>query len=128
MVLLVPKASRLKSAQELWQRDKINEPLICLPAQELLTRLFQTRLTELDVEWLPTIEASSTDLIETYVASGLGIGMSVLVPGRALPENVRALALKDFPPAQIGALWRGKNTPLLDTFLDVVKQRARELK
>jgi len=128
LVLLVPNASRLKSAEELWQRDKINEPLICLPAQELLTRLFQTRLAELEVEWLPTIEASSTDLIETYVANELGLGISVQVPGRTLPENVRALPLKDFPPAQIGALWRGKITPLLDTFLNVVKQRASELK
>lgn len=128
MVLLVPKSSRLKSAEELWQRDKINEPLICLPAQELLTRLFQARLAELDVQWLPTIEASSTDFIETYAADGLGIGMSVQVPGRRLPDNLRVLALKDFPPARIGALWRGKKTPLLDTFLAVVRQRARALK
>ncbi len=128
MILLVPKVSRLKSAAELWQRDKIDEPLICLPAQELLTRLFQARLAELEVDWLPTIEASSTDLIETYAAGGLGIGMSVQVPGRALPDNVRAIALKDFPPARIGALWRGKTTPLLETFLDVIRQRARELK
>ena len=128
MVLLLPKASKLKSAQELWQRDKLSEPLICLPAQELLTRLFQARLAELEVEWFPTIEASSTDLIETYVAGGLGIGMSVQVPGRLLPDNVRVLALKDFPPARIGALWRGKNTPLLDAFLNVAKQRAKEIK
>ena len=128
MVLLVPKSSRLKSAQELWQRDKIIEPLICLPAQEQLTKLFQMRLAELEVEWLPTIEASSTDLIETYVASGLGIGLSVEVPGRALPDNVRALALKDFPAARIGAVWRGKSTPLLTAFLDLARQRAQKLK
>ncbi|MEI8288085.1 MAG: LysR family transcriptional regulator [Verrucomicrobiota bacterium] len=127
MVLLVPESSSLKSAQELWARDKISEPLICLPAQESLTRLFQSRLAELETEWFPTIEASSTDLIETYVASGLGTGISVKVPGRSLPENVRALVLKDFPPARIGAVWRGKTTPLLDAFLSVVKQRAKEI-
>jgi len=27
----------------------------------------------------------------------------------------------------IGALWRGKNTPLLDAFLDMARQRAREI-
>ena len=117
----------MKLPQELWQRDKINDPLICLLEQELLNRLFQSRLAELEVEWFPTIEASSTDLIETYVANGLGLGMSVQVPSRSLPQNVRALALKDFPPARIGALWRGKNTPLLDAFLNVAKQRAKEI-
>ena len=57
-------------------RDKIDEPLICLPAQEVLTKIFQAKLAEIGVEWFPTIEASSTDLIETYVATGLGVGLS----------------------------------------------------
>jgi DNA-binding transcriptional LysR family regulator len=127
MILLVPETSKLKSAEELWQRDKINEPLICLPAQELLTKMFQAKLAELEVEWFPTIEASSTDLIETYVAGGLGLGLSVAVPQKKLPENVRALPLKAFPPVLIGVLWRGKSTPLQDTFLDMARQRAKEL-
>lgn len=127
MILLVPKTSKLKSAAELWTRDKINEPLICLPAQELLTKLFQARLAELETEWFPSIEASSTDLIETYVAEGLGLGLSVAVPKKPLPEKVRALPLKDFPPILIGALWRGSSTPLLDAFLDMARQRAVDL-
>jgi len=72
MVLLVEKSNPLKSAEELWRRDKILEPLICLPAQEALTKNFQSKLSALRVEWYPTMEASSADLIETYVASGLG--------------------------------------------------------
>ena len=127
MILLVPETSKLKSAEELWQRDKINEPLICLPAQELLTKMFQAKLAGLEVEWFPTIEASSTDLIETYVAGGMGLGLSVAVPKKKLPENVRALPLKGFPPVLIGVLWRGKNTPLQDAFLDMARQRAKEL-
>jgi len=27
----------------------------------------------------------------------------------------------------IGVLWRGKNTPLQDAFLDMARQRAKEL-
>lgn len=127
MVLLVEKSSRLQSAEELWKRDKIDEPLVSLPAQEVLSKVFQARLAELDVEWFPSIEASSVDLIETYVADGLGIGVSVAVPRKALPANVRMLPLKGFPPAMIGALWRGKTTPLLDAFLDMARQRAREI-
>jgi DNA-binding transcriptional LysR family regulator len=127
MVLLVEKTSRLKSAAELWARDTIDEPLICLPAHETLTKYFQARLMELGVEWFPAIEASSADLAENYVASGLGIGVAVAVPGRPLPKNVRALPLEDFPPALIGALWRGKKTPLLDALLTLAGLQAREL-
>jgi DNA-binding transcriptional LysR family regulator len=127
MVLLVEKNSRIKAAAELWKRDKIDEALICLPAHEALTRNFQTRLAALGVEWFSTMEASSADLIETYVASGLGIGVSVSVPGKALPKNVRALALQDFPSVVVGALWRGKKSPLLAAFLDMAKVRAKEI-
>jgi DNA-binding transcriptional LysR family regulator len=127
LVLLVEKSSRIQSAEELWKRDKIDEPLVSLPPQEMLTRLFQTKLAELEVEWFPAIEASSVDLIETYVSNGLGVGLSVAVPKKPLPNNVRALPLKNFPPALIGALWRGKNTPLLDAFLDMARQRAKEI-
>jgi DNA-binding transcriptional LysR family regulator len=127
LVLLVEKSSRFKAAAELWALDKITEPLICLPTHETMTKNFQARLAELGVEWFPSIEASSADLVESYVSSGLGIGLSVSVPGKPLLKNVRALPLADFPKALIGALWRGKNTPLLDAFLDMARQRAREM-
>jgi len=128
LVLLVEKKCSLKSAEELWARDKIADSLICLPVSEALTKNFLARLAELDVEWFPTVEASSVDLVETYVANGLGIGLGVAVPKRVLPANVRMLPLPDFPPALIGALWRGKSTPLLAAFLEMARQRAQELK
>ncbi len=74
-VLLVEKNSTLKSAAELWRRDKIEEPLICFPPGEPIGKGFQQKLAELGVDWFPSIEASSADLIETYVANGLGIGV-----------------------------------------------------
>jgi len=127
MVLLVPQDSPVKSAEELWRRDRIAESLICLPGHEQLAKNFQARLVKLGVEWYPTIEASSVDLIETYVATGLGIGISIAQPKRPPPAGVRVLPLKDFPPVLIGALWRGKTTPLLTAFLEVARARAREL-
>jgi DNA-binding transcriptional LysR family regulator len=127
MVLLVEKTSDVKSAEELWARDKILEPLICLPAHETLTKNFLARLESMGTEWFPTMEASSADLIETYVSNGLGIGVSVNVPGRRLPENVKMLSLKDFPVAVVGALWRGKKTPLMEAFMDMAQRRAAEI-
>lgn len=127
LVLLVEKDSPLKSAEELWKRDRITDSLICLPAHESVTKSFMARLAELDVEWFPTLEASSVDLVETYVANGLGIGLGVSIPKRPLPPSVRALPLKNFSPALIGAMWRGKKSTLLESFLEMSRKRAREL-
>jgi DNA-binding transcriptional LysR family regulator len=127
LILLVEKSSRIGSAEELWQRDKIDEPLICLPAAENAPRIFQEQLRKRGVDWFPSIEASSVDLIEAYVMNGLGIGLSVAIPQKSLPPKIRALPLPGFQPVVIGALWRRRKTPLLETFLNEVKLRARRL-
>jgi DNA-binding transcriptional LysR family regulator len=80
------------------------------------------------VDWFPGIEVSSIDLIENYVASGLGIGLSVLAPQTALGPGVRALALPDFAPVVIGALWQGKTSALQQAFLDELQLRAKKLR
>ena len=79
------------------------------------------------MDWFPSIEAGSADLIETYVASGLGIGVSVAIPKKTFPPKVRALPLAGFPPVVIGALWRGRKTPLLEAFLEEMQLRARRI-
>lgn len=127
LALLVEKNSRLKSAEELWKCDKITESLICLPPNESPTKNFLQQIRKLGVDWFPSIEASSTDLIETYVANGLGIGLSVAIPKKVLPAGVRSLPLPGFAPIVIGALWRGRVTPLVQAFLGEARLRAREL-
>ncbi len=126
-VLLVEKNSKITSAEQLWKRDKIDDVLICLPSGESITKNFLQKLGSLGVEWFPGIEASSIDLVETYVARGLGIGVGVAVPKKQLHANVRALPLEGFPPAVIGALWRGKTSPLLQSFLADARLRAKAL-
>ncbi len=127
VVLLVGKGSAIKSAGELWRRDRIDEPLICLPAAESLSKKFQEELQKRGVDWFPAIEASSVDLIEDYVAGGLGIGVSIAIPRKNSPPRVRALPLEGFPPVVIGALWRGFRTPLIEAFLAEAQKRAKEL-
>jgi DNA-binding transcriptional LysR family regulator len=127
LVLLVEKNSKVTAPEQLWKRDKIDETLICLPAGEAITKNFLTQLHQLGVEWFPGIEASSVDLIETYVARGLGVGVSVAVPKKPPASNVRALPLPGFPPAVIGVLWRGKTTPLLQAFLAEAQVRVKQL-
>jgi DNA-binding transcriptional LysR family regulator len=125
LVLLVEKGSRVTAADQLWKRDKIEEPLICLPAAEAITKNFQQGLTRLGVDWFPSLEVSSVELIETYVANGFGVGLSVQVPQARLSPKVRAVPLPDFPPVIIGALWRGKTFALLQAFLDELQLRAK---
>ena len=67
-------------------------------------------------------------MIETYVASGLGIGLSAAIPNKTFSPKVRALPLDGFPPVIIGALWRGRRTPLLEAFLEEMKRRAEQLR
>jgi len=128
MVLMVEKDSPLNSAEQLWKRDRIDDALICLPSQEGLCKRFQDGLTRLGVDWYPSIEVSSVDLIATYVLNGFGIGVSVLAPGTQLPPGIKALPLEgpEFTPILIGALWRGKGSPILQAFLDELQLRAKK--
>jgi len=127
LVLLVEKSSKITAPEQLWKRDKIEEPLICLPSAEAICKHFQQGLAKLGVDWFPSIEVSSVDLIETYVGNGFGIGVSVLVPRGSMSPNVRALPLPDFAPVIMGALWQGKTSALLQIFLDELQLRAKRL-
>ena len=129
LALLVEKNSGLTSAVQFWKRDRIQEPLICLPDAEAICKHFQQGLSRLGVDWFPSIEVSSIDLIETYVANGLGVGVSVLVPKSEIPANLQALELpkKDFAPVVVGVLWRGKTSALLQIVIDELQLRAKRL-
>jgi DNA-binding transcriptional LysR family regulator len=122
LVLLVPKQSRLRSADELWRQDRIHETLISLPEHEPVRRCFQEGLRKIGVDWFTGIEVSSLDLVEAYVANGDGLGLAVAVPRAKRSPQVRAL--RDFPPVTIGALWRGEPGALCQAVLDEMQRRA----
>ena len=127
LVLLVEKKSRFTKASDLWKLDKITEPLVCLPATETVCKNFQRGLHRLGVDWFPGIEVSSLELVETYVAAGLGIGLSVAIPNAKFSSKIRAIPLPDFIPILVGALWRGKASHLLQELLDEMQGRAKVL-
>lgn len=127
LVLLVPRRSPVKSAGEFWARATIEEPLICLPAGESLTRNFQRGLKRLGVDWPTSIEATSTQLVTQYVANGYGIGVSVDVAELVRHASVRALPLTGFEPVEIAALWRPPLDAAQEALRSAVEQRAREL-
>ncbi len=126
LVLLVHKKSKIKSAVELWRQDRIEEPLISLPATEVLSQLFQTGLKRHKTDWLPTIEAGSLELITWYVANGYGIGVNVHLPELVTHPKVRVLPLEGFAPYEVVVMCRGKPTPFLQLVLEEIQRYVRE--
>jgi DNA-binding transcriptional LysR family regulator len=118
LVLLVHKKSKIKSAAELWGRGEIEEPLICLPQTEAMSRIFRKGLQQRQVEWPQSIEASSMDLVTRYVANGYGIGLSINAAEVVRHPSVRVLPLDDFDSLEIAALWSGELTPLVRALLE----------
>jgi DNA-binding transcriptional LysR family regulator len=127
LALFVDKNSPIISAAQLWKQDKIHQPLICLPEAEAICINFRQGLAKLGVDWFSSIEVSSVDLIEAYVGSGFGIGLSIVQPKAKQAQNIRVIPLPDFPPVVLGALWRGKTSPMIQAFLDELKARANYL-
>lgn len=125
LVLLVEKGSRITSAGDLLGRDRIEESLICLPPFETIPRQFQQELDRKGWEWLPRIEVSSLALIEAYVAHGYGVGLYVDIPRYPYDPRIRVLRLQEFAPVVLGALWPGKLTPVLESFLTEIKHRIK---
>ncbi len=127
LMLILPRRSRIKAADELWAMDRIDEALVTLPSYEAMCRNFQEGLGRKGIEWFPSIEVSSLKLIETYVAEGYGIGLFLDIPTTKLSTHVRALPLHGFAPVLFGAMWRGKPSPVIKAFIDAAKNRAKQL-
>jgi DNA-binding transcriptional LysR family regulator len=127
MVLLVPKMSKITDAEQLWKQDPITESLICMPAAEVISKYLQQALAKRGADWFPSIEVSSLDLVQTYVANGFGSGIAVHIPGVSIIPGVRMLPLPDFPRVAVGALWRGRMSPLVQTFVSLLETRAKGL-
>lgn len=130
LVLLVEQRSPVKSAAELWRRDRLDDALISLPTNEAIYKNFQLGLEKLGVDWFTAIEVSTVELVETYVANGYGIGLSVQLPQFRHSDKVRVLPLPadPFTPVTIGALWQGRPNPLNQALLQTLQKAAAAIK
>jgi DNA-binding transcriptional LysR family regulator len=126
-VLLTLRDSPIRSARELWTREIIEEPLIVISEGAILTKLFQNELRRRNRRWPVAVEASSLTLVETYVAEGFGLGLSVAASRMLENPALRALPLPGFAPLVVAALWQGKLPPLPAAFLESVKVRAAQM-
>lgn len=126
LVLQVPKTWRIRSADTLLQEKRNSHPLICLPARETVTSIFQRELRRRGIQWATTIEASSLELITPYVADGRGVGLNVMLPEMVHHPHVRVLPLTGFQPLVIAALWRGEPPPMIRAIVDEGRRYVAE--
>jgi DNA-binding transcriptional LysR family regulator len=127
LVLLVPKKSKLTSAEQLWQKDRIEETLITVPSNQPICRAFQEGLAKLKVDWFSGIEVSTVEMVQTYVAKGYGIGVTVGAPKMEYHPEVRPLALEEFEMVTFGVLWQGRKSELLRALLNELETTASNL-
>lgn len=127
LVLMVPRNSKLKSAAELWKQREITEPLVTVPASETISRLFRKGLQRLKVKWPTAIEASSLELVASYVQRGYGLGVNVALPEILKQPGVRSLPLEGFEPVEVAIFWQGEPTPLIQLVLEESRCYVRDV-
>jgi DNA-binding transcriptional LysR family regulator len=127
LVLLVPKKSKLISAEQLWQKDRIDETLITVPSNQPICRAFQDGLSKLKVDWFSGIEVSTVEMVQIYVANNYGIGVTVGAPKMEYHPDVRVLPLEGFGLVTFGVLWQGRKTELLESLLLSLNDTAKDL-
>lgn len=127
LVLQVHPKSHYRSAADFWVKKKISLPLICLPETAAVAQTFQSELKRRGIQWPQTIEASTLDLVNRYVANGDGIGVNVEVSPNKKPSGVRVLSLEGFPPILMGAIWSGQLKPAAQAAVDGVYAYAKKM-
>lgn len=126
LVLQVHRKSPWRSAEELWARKKIGDPLVGQPATTRIMRGFQRGLKDRGVTWRQVVEASSAELVTRYVANGEGHGINVGLPSVVRHRDVRVLPLEGFEPMTMGVLWRGDPSPLVEAVIEEVQRYSHE--
>ncbi|MGJ8632751.1 MAG: LysR family transcriptional regulator [Luteolibacter sp.] len=126
LILLLPPGLKppKKGIRELAE----THPLIRPPQTTPVAKLFGKGLNRKNIRWPARIEISSIEVINTYVAKGFGIGLSLKIPGTKPPKGVTEFPLNGFPQLKIAALWRGKPAPLTTAILDGLRQRVKSTK
>ena len=75
------------------------------------------------------MEVSELGLIENYVSSGFGFGVTVDIPGKKWSAEIRTIKLPgSFPPLSIGAMHTGSLKAVAQRFIDLAKAYSAELK
>lgn len=124
VVLLVPKSLKLTTLDAILKSDRIDQTLISPPTSETITKNFTDALVRRGVVWPPGMEVSSLELVETYAASGFGIGLSVAIPGKPLDKRLRALPIAGLKPITVAVLRHPSLPPVARALIEEMRKRA----
>jgi DNA-binding transcriptional LysR family regulator len=130
LVLLVPKASRFRTASEIFEAlatESLEDPLISITAVELAPRRFREFLENRSLEWPSRVEVTDLELVEVYVQSGFGIGLSLAIPGGSLAKDLRVLPIPDITPLRLGAVWQGTPTAVMSTLIETLRSYVEKI-
>ncbi|NNF05679.1 MAG: LysR family transcriptional regulator [Candidatus Eisenbacteria bacterium] len=122
LALIVPKKHPARTAAALLKSHS-DESLISVPPGEPLSDLFQIELARRGQHWLPEIELADLSSLESYVESGMGVGVSVNLPPRS--KGLRALSLLRFPKLRVAAYYKKQASPALKLLLKILQQDAK---
>lgn len=121
LALALPPGTPAPRGRNGWMALMEKFPLIAPHPGDPVPRLFQRELAARGLKWDTAIEASSLDVVSACVSEGLGVGLTLEVPG----QRTRALRLPGFPRLVAAALWRGKPTPPVEALHHLVESEAR---
>lgn len=127
VILLVPKTLKIASVEELLKRDRIEHTLISPPLNETITKNFHDYLARRGVVWPPGMEVNSLELVETYAASGFGIGLTLAIPGKPLDKRLRALVVEGVKPITVAVLRHPSLPPVALALIEEMRNRAKSL-
>jgi DNA-binding transcriptional LysR family regulator len=130
LVLLVPKASRFRTASEIFEAlatESLEDPLISITAVELAPRRFREFLESRSLEWPSRVEVTDLELVEVYVQSGFGIGLSLAIPGSSPAKDLRVLPISDITPLRLGAVWQGAPTAVMSTLIETLRSYVEKI-
>ncbi len=127
MTLLVPEKLGIHQANDLLNTERIQVPLITLSGGDTVRRVFLDELRRREIEWLPSLELGSLDLVARYAAQGFGVGLGVKLARVRLPKGVMELPLTGFPPVVFSVFHQTRPSELVKVFIEESRTLAEEL-
>jgi DNA-binding transcriptional LysR family regulator len=127
LMLLVPKAWKIRSPDHFWNQKTIAEPLIIPSGSPCVCESWQVGLARRGRAWPPSIDVGSLHRLKRYVAERQGAGVTLGLPCLAVGEDVHALVPDGFPGVDVNLLWRKPATPQMEIMIGVARQRTAEL-
>lgn len=130
LVLLVPKKSSFRNADEILESlssENLEEPLISVAAAESAPRRFREFLESRSLEWPARVEVTDLELVEVYVRNGFGIGLSLAIPGNAVPKDLKALPITGIAPLRLGAVWQGAPSVVMSALIETLQCYVKQV-